>query len=120
MQKQRVVGAGAPSSATGRTGVELPRRRLLGGLARSPVVPVRILCTPHGGPKTTALRQFASATPNSSTPGTLAESSWGDFSRAVLARPSLLLQWLRLPVLAGLALGLFAVTRAAFGSKETV
>jgi hypothetical protein len=44
----------------------------------------------------------------------LAENSWGDFSRAVLARPSLLLQWLRLPVLAGLALGLVAVTRAAF------
>jgi hypothetical protein len=47
-------------------------------------------------------------------PDGLAENSWGDFSRAVLARPSLLLQWLRLPVLAGLALGLVAVTRAAF------
>ncbi len=46
-------------------------------------------------------------------PGALAESSWGDFSRSELARPSLLLQWLRVPVLAGLALGLVAVTRAA-------
>jgi hypothetical protein len=58
-------------------------------------------------------------------PGALAESSWGGFSRAVLARPSLLLQWLRIPVLAGLALGLYAIAKAAFGdsaceSKATV
>jgi hypothetical protein len=51
-------------------------------------------------------------------PGALAESSWGDFSQAVLARPSLLLQWLRMPVLAGLALGLVAITRAAFAPDE--
>jgi len=44
-------------------------------------------------------------------PGALAESSWGDFSRAVLARPSVLLQWLRIPVLAGLAIGLITITR---------
>jgi hypothetical protein len=48
-------------------------------------------------------------------PNALAENSWGDFSRVALARPSLLLQWLRLPTLVGLALGLFAMTRAAFG-----
>jgi hypothetical protein len=53
-------------------------------------------------------------------PDALAESSWGNFSRAVLARPSLLLQWLRVPVLAGLALGLIAITRAAFGKMEVV
>ena len=47
-------------------------------------------------------------------PGGLAEESWGDFSRAVLSRPSVLLQWLRVPVLVGLAMGLVAITRAAF------
>lgn len=46
-------------------------------------------------------------------PDALAEESWGAFSRAVLARPSVLMQWLRLPVLVGLALGLVALTRAA-------
>jgi hypothetical protein len=53
-------------------------------------------------------------------PDALAESSWGDFSRAILARPSLLLQWMRVPVLAGLGLGLIAITRAAFGKMEAV
>jgi hypothetical protein len=50
-------------------------------------------------------------------PGALAEQSWGDFSRAELARQSILMQWLRVPVLVGLALGLLAVTRAAFGAS---
>jgi hypothetical protein len=47
-------------------------------------------------------------------PTALAEESWGNFSRAVLARPSPLIQWLRVPVVAGLALALAAVTQAAF------
>lgn len=47
----------------------------------------------------------------------LAETSWGEFSRAVLARPSPLMQWLRLPTLVGLAMGLFAIGRAAFGES---
>jgi hypothetical protein len=47
-------------------------------------------------------------------PGALAEESWAYFSRTELARPSLLLQWLRVPVLAGLALGLLAIARAAY------
>jgi hypothetical protein len=47
-------------------------------------------------------------------PGALAEVSWSAFSRAALARPSVLMQWLRVPVLVGLALGLTALTRAAF------
>jgi hypothetical protein len=51
-------------------------------------------------------------------PGALAENSWGDFSHAVLARPSVLLQWLRVPIIAGLAMGLVAITRAAFGRTE--
>lgn len=52
-------------------------------------------------------------------PNSLAENSWGDFSRVALARPSLLLQWLRLPTLVGLGLGLFAVTRAAFSESAS-
>ncbi len=44
----------------------------------------------------------------------LAEASWADFSRAELARTSLVMQWLRVPVLGGLALGLAAIVRAAF------
>jgi hypothetical protein len=47
-------------------------------------------------------------------PGGLAETSWGDFSRAILMRPSLLMQWLRLPTLIGLACGLVAIARAAY------
>jgi hypothetical protein len=48
-------------------------------------------------------------------PTALAELSWGDFSRASLARQSLLMQWIRIPVLAGLAMGLLAIGRVAFG-----
>ncbi|MDB5095113.1 MAG: hypothetical protein JWO85_3214 [Candidatus Eremiobacteraeota bacterium] len=47
-------------------------------------------------------------------PDALAEASWGDFSRAALMRPSLLMQWLRLPTLAGLACGLVAIVRVAY------
>ena len=47
-------------------------------------------------------------------PDALAEASWGAFSRSVLARPSVLMQWIRVPVLAGLAMGLIALTRAAY------
>ncbi|MGD1068192.1 MAG: glycosyltransferase 87 family protein [Vulcanimicrobiaceae bacterium] len=53
-------------------------------------------------------------------PSALAEESWGAFSRAVLERSSLLMQWLRVPVLVGLALGLIALTRAAFGYPKPV
>jgi hypothetical protein len=45
----------------------------------------------------------------------LAEQSWGDFSRAALMRPSALMQWLRLPTLAGMACGLLAIAGAAYG-----
>jgi hypothetical protein len=48
-------------------------------------------------------------------PDALAELSWGEFSRTVLMRPSLMMQWLRVPTLAGLACGLAAVAWAAFG-----
>ncbi len=54
-------------------------------------------------------------------PGALAETSWGDFSRATLMRPSLMMQWLRVPTLAGIACGLAAIVRVAcadlFGSR---
>ena len=45
-------------------------------------------------------------------PDALAEVSWGDFSREALARPSLMMQWFRLPTLAGLACGLIAIVQA--------
>lgn len=50
-------------------------------------------------------------------PGALAESSWGDFSHASLACPSLLTQWLRLPTLVGLACGLIVIGRSAFAAS---
>jgi hypothetical protein len=52
--------------------------------------------------------------PHAYPPDALAEASWADFSRAELARTSLVMQWLRVPVLGGLALGLAAIVRAAF------
>jgi hypothetical protein len=51
-------------------------------------------------------------------PNSLAELSWGDFSRAALMRPSLMMQWLRLPTLAGLACGLLAIVRVAYGRQS--
>lgn len=45
----------------------------------------------------------------------LAERSWGDFSHATLMRPSAMMQWLRMPTLAGLACGLLAIVTAAYG-----
>jgi Glycosyltransferase family 87 len=56
--------------------------------------------------------------PASYPPDSLAELSWGDFSRAALMRPSLMMQWLRLPTLVGLACGLLAVARAAYGERS--
>ena len=52
-------------------------------------------------------------------PDSLAELSWGDFSRAALMRPSLMMQWLRLPTLFGLACGLLAIVRVAYGERST-
>ena len=52
--------------------------------------------------------------------GALAELSWGDFSHAALMRPSVMMQWLRIPTLVGLACGLFAIARAAYaGAGQT-
>jgi len=53
--------------------------------------------------------------PHAYPPGALAELSWGDFSRAALMRPSAMMQWLRLPTLAGLACGLLAIVAVAYG-----
>ncbi|HYW54372.1 MAG TPA: glycosyltransferase 87 family protein [Dongiaceae bacterium] len=49
-------------------------------------------------------------------PGALAEASWGDFSRSTLMRPSLMMQWLRVPTLVGIASGLAAIVRVACSS----
>jgi hypothetical protein len=54
--------------------------------------------------------------PHAYPPNSLAELSWGDFSRATLMRPSAMMQWLRLPTLAGLACGLLAIGAVAFGA----
>jgi hypothetical protein len=56
--------------------------------------------------------------PHPYPPDALAELSWGDFSRVALMRPSLMMQWLRVPTMAGLACGLVAIVVAAYG--ETV
>ncbi len=53
--------------------------------------------------------------PHAYPPGALAEASWGDFSRSTLMRPSLMMQWLRLPTLFGIACGLGAILRVAYG-----
>ena len=52
--------------------------------------------------------------PHAYPPGALAEASWGDFSRTTLMRPSLMMQWLRLPTLLGIACGLTAIVRVAY------
>jgi hypothetical protein len=83
------------------------RGLVLTGVAALIAVSVLALALAGAGPPDT---HFVA---RSYPPGALAESSWGDFSRAVLARPSVLLQWLRIPVLAGLAIGLITITRAA-------
>jgi hypothetical protein len=49
-----------------------------------------------------------------SVPGALAETSWGPFSQQILSKSSWLMEWLRVPTLFGLALGLGAITNAAF------
>ena len=46
--------------------------------------------------------------------GALAEVSWGDFSHTALMRPSLMMHWLRLPTMVGLACALAALVRVAF------
>jgi hypothetical protein len=53
--------------------------------------------------------------PQTYAPDALAELSWGDFSRGVLMRPSLMMHWLRIPTLAGLGCGLAALLWAAYG-----
>jgi len=58
--------------------------------------------------------------PHAYPPNALAELSWGDFSRSALMRPSVMMQWLRLPTFAGLACGLLAILRAAYGDTLRV
>ncbi|MFN2459230.1 MAG: glycosyltransferase 87 family protein [Candidatus Velthaea sp.] len=56
-------------------------------------------------------------TPHAYPPDALAEASWGEFSRAALMRASVMMQWLRVPTLAGLACGLIAIARIAFAPQ---
>ena len=50
-------------------------------------------------------------------PNTLAEAGWGDFSRATMMRPSVLMQWLRVPTMVGLGCGLLALVRVAYPAR---
>jgi hypothetical protein len=52
--------------------------------------------------------------PRAYPPNALAELSWGDFSHLSLMRPSLMMQWLRVPTMLGLAFALAALVRIAF------
>jgi hypothetical protein len=88
------------------------RGLVLAVIAAVIAVSVLALALAGAGPGTTHF------VPRAYPPNALAEESWGAFSRAVLERPSLLMQWLRVPVLVGLALGLVAITRAAFGHPQ--
>ena len=72
---------------------------------------VLVMATLHLGPVEAHL------TPHAYPPAALAEASWADFSRAALARPSIMMQWLRVPTLAGLGLGLAAIVRVAFAPR---
>jgi len=51
-------------------------------------------------------------------PDALAETSWGDFSHAVLMRPSVLMQWLRVPTLVGFLCMLGAIAQVALGRES--
>jgi hypothetical protein len=97
-----------------RTTMGARRGLVLAAIAAVIAVSVLALALAGAGPGAT---HFVART---YPPNALAEESWGAFSRAVLERSSLLMQWLRLPVLVGLALGLLAVTRAAFGHPQPV
>jgi hypothetical protein len=55
--------------------------------------------------------------PHAYPAGALAEASWGDFSRSTLMRPSLMMQWLRVPTLLGIACGLTAIVRVAYAGS---
>jgi hypothetical protein len=96
-----------------RTTMDARRGLVLAGIAAAIVVSVLVLAIGGAGPGVTHF------VPHAYPSNALAEESWGAFSRAVLERSSPLMQWLRVPVLAGLALGLFVITRAAFGETPS-
>jgi hypothetical protein len=80
---------------------------LLAAAAAAIEISLPLLATLGFGPSETHLvtRTYA--------PTALAETSWSDFSHAALMRPSLLMQWLRIPTLCGLACMLCALLHAA-------
>jgi hypothetical protein len=104
--------AGAAPVLTGTLGaLTLGRRQglVFAAAGASLVLSVVVFAALGLGPQT------AHFVPHAYPPNALAELSWGDFSRTALMRPSPMMQWLRLPTLTGLACGLVAIVRAAFG-----
>jgi hypothetical protein len=59
LQKQRVFLERLPRITRRQLCAEIARPRVLKSLAWSDLAPVRMLCAPHGGGKTTALLQYA-------------------------------------------------------------
>jgi len=90
------------------------RRGLLLALIAA-MIGLSILALAYAGLGPPAVHFVAHAYP----PTSLAEESWGAFSRAALARPSLLMQWLRLPTMIGLACGLVAIMRSAYAKPAS-
>lgn len=109
-----VVGASAASACAPLLAGAFAAQRLgrraslaLAALAACIVLSVLVLATLGLGPAEAHVA--ARAYP----PDALAEASWGDFSRAALMRPSALMQWLRVPTLAGVACVVVALAGAA-------
>jgi hypothetical protein len=59
VEKQRVISGKLPHIMRRQLCAEIARPRVLDSLAWSDLAPVRMLCAPHGGGKTTALLQYA-------------------------------------------------------------
>jgi Glycosyltransferase family 87 len=95
------------------SGLTLGRRRglVLASLAAGMGLSLLVLATLGLGPP--VVNFVAHPYP----PGALAEAGWGDFSRATMMRPSILMQWLRMPTMAGLACGLWALVRIAYPGR---
>jgi hypothetical protein len=106
-----VLAGFAPLLAGGLAGAALGRRAgsVIAVICALVVSSVVVLAALGLGP---AAVHFV---PHAYGPQALAELSWGDFSRAALMRPSVMMQWLRLPTLAGLACGLLAIAVVAYG-----
>jgi hypothetical protein len=101
-----LVGAFAAATMGRRRGLQLTA--ISAGIALSLIVCALIGLGPAD----------AHFTVTASAPGAIAETSWGPFSQQMLSKTSVLMDWLRVPTIAGLALGLYAMTNAAFAGSE--